>query len=347
MIKVNLLDPDENKKDNSLKDGKDENVVNNFAANEKHNSENSYKNENYSDFDNNNVKNNYGKNDDYFKLSKKLVGWIVALLVIVIIVIVYFSYLHLSNNLPDSTFDQDDIYMEMEEDSVAIDSAIIVENEEKIEEEIVKESDIEKKLKLKYANIRKGITCSKTRLDASSKILKYIPNGLFIKYLSTSKDALTFELESNKNDLIDRYYGILHKDKNFYDIKFKSIDNKLRYSKRSRFEVKFKTTEPDIEFKLQNMNVNNFIDYIALTADNTNLKFVKILKNDVKLDSLFSIKENKLQMEFYGNIYQIREFLVKTKDIPGSIIINNIEIRNVNNKKYYKLILRILLFEKV
>ncbi len=291
--------------------------------------------------------------DSDFKEKKSYIGWLIVLLIIVISAILYFSLSggFLKKMKRPITKKPTKIEPIVIKDVDSVETEKIEHIEKKIanvEGKIVseKQKDLDSKEKSKYKYLRNRINNSSRRLKVTSKLFKYIPSGLDINYLSVSKNELSFELISNKNDIIDRFFGLLRKDKDFYDVKFKSIDNRFRFSKRGSFKVKFKKPASTTEGKLKNLNVNNFIDYIALTADKSNLSFREILKNDSEVVSSPLMKKNKLKMEFGGNLYQIREFFNKMNKIPGSFDVENIEIRNVDNWKYYKIILRILLFEK-
>ena len=341
MIKVNLLDPDENKENDSDEIRNDGNINNSSESKKTQDFDKQLDNEYYygSEENDNVLDNNSNKDDNYLRSKKTHVGWLIFLIVIIISAAVYLLYSRLFNKISDTITNEyiEPIITEQVEGE-DVDIAEIDSNK-------IKESNINEKPDYQY--LKNRIINSRTRLKATSKLLKYVPNGLNIKYLSVSKNELSFELTSNKNDAIDRYFGVLQKDKDFYDIKFRSIDNKVRFSKRSSFKVKFRKQINTAEWKLQNIDVNNFIDHIALTADKTNLSFISILEKDVKIVSSPSMKEDRLQMEFYGNLYQIRDFLNKTNKISGSFDVENIEIRNVGKKEYHKLILRIVLFEKV
>ncbi|MEA3500615.1 MAG: hypothetical protein U9R41_06350 [Candidatus Marinimicrobia bacterium] len=360
--KENIAKPTEPKKD---EDQKRENIGDSSESKKTQDQENNtpFNNEHFFGFENGdndepNEEDNQVDNEPKFK--KSYIGWLIVLLIIVISAILYFSLSDGPFKKMESRITKKPIKIEQ----MAIKDVDSVEAEEfkPIEEKVanveVKIANVEEKIvsrkqkdqnireKSKYKYLKNRINNSSRRLKATSKIFKYIPSGLNIKYLSVSKNEISFELMSNKDDIIDRFFGLLRKDKDFYDVKFKSIDNKYRFSKRGNFKVKFKKPVSTIEGKLKNLDVNNFIDYIALTADKTNLSFNKVLKKDIEIVSSPSMKKNRLQMEFSGNFYQIREFFNKINKIPGSFDVENIEIRNVYNGKYYKIILRIILFEK-
>ena len=385
MIKVNLLDPDGKKQKDSGKKGdtdtvkeknisnsskskkpqdkKEENISNSSESKKVQNqkSDKSFNNEYFFGFEN---KDDEGSNeeddqvDKSLKTKKSYIGWLIILIIIIISVILYFLLSGDSPNKRKNRNTKKPTKIEQVEkkdvDSIEVSEFKHIEKkianaEGKSENEIDREkTNVHKIIRegSKYKYIKNKINNSSRRLKVTSNLLKYIPNGLNIKYLSASKNELSFELTSNKDDIIDRFFGILRKDKDFYDVKFKSIDKKYKFSKRSNFKVKFKKPVSTTDGKLKNIDVNNFIDYIALTVDKTNLSFNKILENDVKTVSSPSMKENRLKMEFGGNLYQIRDFLNKINKIPGSFDIENIEIRSIDNGKFYNLILRIILFEK-
>lgn len=310
----------------------------------------------YFGFDNNDIdepNEEDSKINNDLKFKKSYIGWVIVLLIIVLSAILYFSlsggfFKKMKRPITKKPTKIEPIVIK-DVDSVETEKIEHIEKKiANVEGKIVseKQKDLDSKEKSKYKYLRNRINNSSRRLKVTSKLFKYIPNGLDINYLSVSKNELSFELISNKNDIIDRFFGLLRKDKDFYDVKFKSIDNRFRFSKRGSFKVKFKKPASTTEGKLKNLNVNNFIDYIALTADKSNLSFREILKNDSEVVSSPLMKKNKLKMEFGGNLYQIREFFNKMNKIPGSFDVENIEIRNVDNWKYYKIILRILLFEK-
>jgi len=347
-------------------DQKEENISNSSKSKKVQNqkSDKPFNNKYFFGFENNDDEgsneedNQVDQVDKGLKTKKSYIGWLVILIIIIIFVILYFL---LSDGFPNKRKNQNtkkstkiEQVEKKDVDSIEVGKLKHIEKkianaEGKIENKIDREKTNVHKIireKSKYKYIKNKINNSSRRLKVTSNLLEYIPNGLNIKYLSASKNELSFELISNKDDIIDRFFGILRKDKDFYDVKFKSIDKKYKFSKRSNFKVKFKKPASTTDDKLKNIDVNNFIDYIALTADKTNLSFNKILENDVKIISSPSMKENKLKMEFGGNLYQIRDFFNKINKIPGSFDIENIEIRSIDNGKFYNLILRIILFEK-
>ncbi|MEA1986757.1 MAG: hypothetical protein U9N76_04640 [Candidatus Marinimicrobia bacterium] len=197
-----------------------------------------------------------------------------------------------------------------------------------------------------YKNLKNQLQQSDRRVKQTAKLLKHTTNGLYYKNLIAKNNSVSFELFSKKNDLIDRYYSLLRSDRNFDNIRFKSVDRRFRFSMHGKFTVTFSNQRYTNQNKLKNIDVNNFIDYVRLYSNQANIRLEKINKISSKIISSPSMKKSEMSIVFDGNIYQIRLLLNNLTNIPGSFDVKKIEMKNTYNNSY-KLILNIILFEKV
>lgn len=197
--------------------------------------------------------------------------------------------------------------------------------------------------------LKKQLAESKDRLHRLFILSDHFPKGLFWSYYSTSGGFELFEVKAREPGIFEMFYNRVMKNNLFNTLKFYSYDGKYWDSLEGVFVGTYSSTTPIEKGALYSMNPDDFIAYVAYSAQTAKINFTD--RNSKPGKSVIPrTKQTVLELTFYGTINQLERFVEEFSKIPATFTVSKVIAGRKPSEQYpdpLKLTLFVALYEKM